>query len=217
MELKDEEKWEGARLSALNGIRLFRSAEAIAGIGQFGAASSLMVLSAEESAKALSLATSVLRDGPMGDVKKVFRNHTYKHNTAAFYLLLPSIADKIPIHLKAIEKDPEIPIENHPKELMKRTSRDIAKALDSGVNDLKAVIEWQKKANFYKKSGFYVDYQQGKWLTPEDISEEDFNSLKLRAIRLIQIMEVLVADNSIDRFKKTKGDLERLRKGQKNN
>ena len=211
MELSDNEKWEGAKLSAQNGINLFKSAEAIASIGQYGHASALMVLSSEEIAKALSLSTSVLGEGPLGKTKKVFRDHAYKHNAGAFYLLLTYVADKAPIHLKDIEQDSNISIKNHPKELMKRMKQEIAKVID----DSRGIIDWQKKADMYKKNGFYVDYYKGKWKTPDDILEEDFNSLRIRAIRLIQIMDILIADNSLESYKKTKSELEAISKGYK--
>ena len=147
------EALHGASLAYENANRLFISSAHLKREGFVGASAALCVLAFEEAAKAISLVYRSQRLENDDWIKTYFRDHKPKHDlgaTAASFST--SLLSKI---------DFEITIND---------------AVVNSEEMANRIEIWRKQADSIKKRGFYVDFQSGHWLTPDQITDELFES-----------------------------------------
>ncbi|MES9989635.1 MAG: AbiV family abortive infection protein [Candidatus Thiodiazotropha endolucinida] len=176
----DEEMWEGAVLSTKNASDLFESAVYIFDQGKLGCASSLMVLSTEESAKAISIGFSISPSHNNFPISKIFMSHKQKHNHAAH---VSSVIHMI------------IGLLREPEE---------GKPLHGVCGILAEIEEWRKEANRIKQKGFYVDNQNDKWISPSQIDVDVYKKTKFQAETLLSIAEGFFIKGSLNEIQSYK-------------
>ncbi|MHB1301401.1 MAG: AbiV family abortive infection protein [Burkholderiales bacterium] len=147
----DQDCWNGAILATKNARRLYNNAIAIYSEEDLGCSSALMVLSAEESSKALAVGLHIVRRVSNKYLKPFFSNHKHKHKHAVY---ISSLLQKL------AEGQPAIP---------------------NGLEFLNFTEAWKSSANAIKQKGFYVGYVEGNWLTPESISNKEYLAMKVQA------------------------------------
>ncbi len=166
MEIYEKDRKRGVQLTHLNARELYKSALLLKEAGQYGCASSLMVLSAEECVKAINIGLNLNRKEWGFDLNKVFKDHGYKHSEAARIL---SLTHWIQV-LCTDTGEHKCDIDTCPIQ--------------------KSFREWEIIANNVKKNGFYVDYKEGNWITPNMIDEEIFEKLRIQTDWLLSIVDV---------------------------
>ena len=150
------EAYRGAQLAYENSNELFKASALLAKNGMRGCAIALCVLSFEEAAKSISL---VYRSEGMHDTKfltEIFRDHRIKHELGTETSLFAS-----GLILQAGFK-----IEGE------SVSIDVANLMDR-------IETWKNEANNAKKRGFYVDYINGNWCAPDQMSKFELETAVL--------------------------------------
>ncbi len=175
---------KGFNLSLENGKALLKIADLAVNENQFGIASSLNILAAEEIIKAaLILIKDFFPEYNIFDFHKIFENHAVKHSL---------IKDHILMFDDFFKKDKEFLEKNKPLydiiEKLPSTFRDSikedakilyqTKSLSEEYNfsseEISSAISWCEKANSLKNRGFYVDLKGSKWLSPSDFTKEQY-------------------------------------------
>lgn len=159
-------KKEGAILASTNCRSLYEAALAVAKIGNYGCASSLMILSAEEGAKSITLGLDN-NWAKEDSVENLFRSHKQKHQQAAYYASM--------LHgLMGLVLEPETGKPRHG---------------ECGI--IETIAAWKASAEETKKLGFYVDFQNREWLSPAQATEERYAIAKYQAESLLAVSEGL--------------------------
>ena len=179
--LADERAWEGAVLSTRNARQLYESAIVVNNLGNVGCASSLMVLSSEESAKAMSIGLHISTPKSESDIKRIFASHKYKHDNAAHFSSMFHL-------LIGLTHEPEKGKPRHG---------------ECGI--LNTLEEWRIKADSIKKNGFYVDYVNEEWLSPLYMAPEVFEKMKFQAETLLSVAEGFFLVGTLNELQKNKG------------
>ena len=154
-----KDAYRGGEAAIFNAESLLESAEAAADRGNFGAAVGLVVLAIEEAVKARSLfgfllasrigAPFGLSDSAFRDI--LYRNHALRHALALWQGMSSET------HTAWVSG--VMPIDEKGRDALKR--------------DLE-VAHWLSEANTAKLRGFYVDFDDGKWLEPKDVRPEEW-------------------------------------------
>jgi AbiV family abortive infection protein len=158
MQITADEADIGARLACENAWTLVESAALLGRQGKFGVAAALCVLSCEESSKAIALINRANGNDDPYVLREVFRNHLIKHEIG--------YASILPVRDALVSLG--ISIEFHPEH---KIGGKIQEWLES----------WKTRADKIKQEGFYVDHQQGKWLTPSKTENTEYTTSMLVA------------------------------------
>lgn len=174
----------GADLALTNSKDLFASAELILG-NNIGHATSLLILSSEEAAKAIVLfaESNNMRIDPDG-VKPYLSKHKIKHELLLLLIFTSewlSIKEDDAIKAFASMKDTNV------EEFMGLFVDGANTVSDAGSVQYKNARDWLRTANNVKNSGLYVDFIDGSWVTPKKISKEFYNRSKTVVENLIKI------------------------------
>jgi AbiV family abortive infection protein len=163
----DQDCWNGAVLVTQNSRRLYNNAIAIYSKEDVGCSSALMVLSAEESSKALAVGLHIVRPASKEALKPFFRNHRHKHEHASY---ISSLLQNLPEGQQAIT---------------------------IGLGFLDFTNAWKSSADAIKKNGFYVDYDGERWLTPQSITDKEYQAMKAQAEILLSIAEMFFINGEL--------------------
>lgn len=186
---------QGAQLALENAKKLFESAELIAEKENYGLAISLLVLSAEEAAKAMSTFMQGLHpDGKTDDFEKVFNDHKYKLANIREAVLFSRVFKNASNLLYAeIFKD----IENESvtdDEMASMKSEGVKKVEDyfksiigSKETDLSRDGDWWRGAKSLKEDGFYVRVNNHKWHTPRNMEKPSYLKTKNYVVEFLQM------------------------------
>lgn len=155
---------QGGLLSARNARSLYQAARTLAGTERYGLACSLLVLSAEESIKAIDRAAlSIGLDWDPNADKRDKTKHGYRHQIARALIAVASYTRAMGVT--------EIPVGGYSRllaDLAKRFMGDInCRSLPDEVSEL---WSWWDRANALKMQGFYVDESGDAWKSPESVS-----------------------------------------------
>ena len=164
---------QGAKLSYENANQLFKATGHLNRQGLHGPANALCVLAFEEAAKAVSLIYTAEGVSDAKWLLTMFREHRTKHKLAA------NVASLI---ARRIGRE-GVPI------ALKRETISGSK--------ISAMIEsWSLQADELKKRGFYVDFVDGNWLTPSQVTEEHCqNSVLACSMVLVAVRQLI--DSSV--------------------
>lgn len=165
---------EGSRVALRTGKRHLRCAEALAGVAEWGAAISHLVLATEEAVKA-----DVLKDkGAKGvrsqytdtDVQALLTYHWQRHPLALKKSAPPPwwqelVASAI---MTVLVAGIEAPVETKQAAALEYAAQRRARA--------KAVlpVDWPAVANRFKERGMYATFINGRWESPDDWGEADY-------------------------------------------
>ena len=158
MQLTTDQADIGARLACENAWTLVESAALLGKQGKLGVAAALCVLSCEESSKAIALIHRASGHNDPEFLREVFRNHAIKHEIG--YESIIPVRDALVKLGVSVEFDPEHKIGGKIQEWLE---------------------SWRIRADKIKQEGFYVDFQQGKWLTPSAAEKNEYTTSMLVA------------------------------------
>ncbi len=175
---------KGFNLSLENGKALLKVADLAVSENQFGIASSLNILAAEEIIKAtLILMKDFLTEYDIFDFHKIFENHAVKHSLIKDHILLfDDFFKKDKEYLERnkqlydiVEKLPPT-VRNSFKENAKilYQTKSLTEEYNLSSEDISSAISWCEKANNLKNRGFYVDLKGSTWLSPSDFTKEQY-------------------------------------------
>lgn len=172
------QKWIGAKLSAENSGDILMVSRLAFDAGKYGAATSLAVLSSEESAKAFGLAMHALAPGAnLRPLNRYFKSHKEKHGAAAALTLSSRATQMAHEFLHEITDDPSIPEEKRREIALSRMIKATNEAVASDdppriIQEMKDIDAWHQSAESDKQAGFYVANNEGYWYSPAFISME---------------------------------------------
>jgi AbiV family abortive infection protein len=207
--LSELELIHGCKSCVTNAKSHYESALKIAEIGHYGIASSLLILSVEETIKGLVFMHKLMGMGTPDKVERFFSQHESRHHMARdLYDLIKNILSSVEevrayikesgrllmvqYVIKGIPDDIEAWKIEYLTELNKSTQDGINKIILSKSNIRNEQQErvdkkWWNKANYLKNSGFYVDYK-GKWLLPQNITKEGFEETKTKVYDILELL-----------------------------
>jgi len=137
----------------------------------YGCATSLLVLSLEETVKAIlvKLHSEGLKIYKLEDSRKFFRDHRIRHK----------IAQMIELGDGLIESSMHYRSNKTSKKFKNNFLGSLLNAAVSSKPFLQSLIRFDKLEKFdeYKQSGFYVDYKNGLLQPNEEISENEYNTV----------------------------------------
>jgi AbiV family abortive infection protein len=144
----ESEALQGAVLAAENAERLYMASAILSREGLIGQATALCVLSFEEAAKSIALTFRSQGVENEAVIKRCFREHVLKHSIGAN---MGSFSTR---QLKKMGFNVNFNEENF-----------TALEMEARIHD------WEKQADNLKKQGFYVDYRNGSWVTPTQVTK----------------------------------------------
>ena len=173
---------DGSSLALANAERHLRCANLLKESEEIGVASGHLVLALEEGVKAWVLCFMTIgMPFPDSFIYLVLTNHGFRHGIAGINLLI-NLYNNI-IDRNAINAESQYP---NPTDEEKKTMHDVfvqglieemtflANHADDEKDPISAQFYWIKNANETKNSAFYVDFHEGEWKTPTDVSEDQF-------------------------------------------
>lgn len=175
----------GAKLVMENAERHYRCANHLHEICEFGMAQSHLVLSLEEAIKSVFLYFKGLgipiRQNILSDLLKKHKPRLEIGGGSYFLIgLVVWVVSSLTTAMEDAKGKTDRERKLIRKKTMKRIIDELNKSAESESNDtefnrvvLPALI-WWKAANEKKKAGFYADFQNGNWYSPNMISKEDY-------------------------------------------
>jgi AbiV family abortive infection protein len=185
MELaKAKNQKRGVFLTKENSDKLFDSSLEIANNKNYGHAISLLILSSEEIIKSFALCLEFFL-GDKSEVKKIIKESTSKSIDA--YLFNHSekhkLASAILFDLKNIPSFFKYVLQSLPKPFNKISSVVLLKSAQ--INEIESVINNLQEFNDLKNRGFYVDRKDELWVSPSDLSDNNFENCR-KDVQLIR-------------------------------
>lgn len=172
--LSKEQLFEGFSLCRSNATGHFDCAKIMFDKGIYGIANSHLILGAEEGIKATLLISHYFNVNPgIESITPYFKRHDVKHEKGK--------------EMNEVSKV-FIPVLNAIKAIIQKDSH----SLFTNVFRLIQPNEpqkWWDSANKQKNEGFYVNYSNGKWQAPQNISKEDYLESKRAVQDIIDILE----------------------------
>lgn len=190
MDLKNltaKEFIKGINFCIENAQTLFDFANHAKIIVNLGLSNSLFILSCEESIKAFAIYNAFLFDDNR-DVAPIFKSHIEKliilkegyefmsSETKAMYKSFKQAKKELP-------KAKNAEIEKRAKKLHKKYHKEIFDQIKE--KEIKLNKEWWNKANLNKQRGFYVQFEEGKWISPSDFTESEVNETAQKALLVL--------------------------------
>jgi AbiV family abortive infection protein len=174
---------EGARLSLKNAQMLFDFAAAGAKKTRgYGPAISLLVLSAEEGAKAMALWFEAISLEPTGvSIAHVLSRHQTKHTLAQgtsalahLFGLLHQIRDEVQSEVDSGAVD----VSKAGSRWAQRVTGELQRQTQQALVNEPRFVTWYKDANRLKNAGLYVDWSNGTWHDPGVATEKEFDEYR---------------------------------------
>lgn len=161
----------GVDLCLRNAERLIRDAELLFEHESYGHAASLVCLGPEELGKALELSAACFFGKEVEDKNSVFRSHKNKIALSAGAMLGPAIVEAFRAYAKE-------------KGVTKESLQEFALETELIPMLTKAIPETDRR----RKAGLYVDYKNGKWISPFEIRRKEAKSLVDSGIKCLTKM-----------------------------
>ncbi|MEZ4720664.1 MAG: AbiV family abortive infection protein [Flavobacteriales bacterium] len=184
---------QGFRHSIINARNQFEHALQIAESEHYGLASSILVISAEESMKAYAILSRALFPFiEFENYNKVFRDHKFKIESIRGLVAMDALFQAAMIHIqepkiKALETD-----SSNMSAIRKQGIDNMVKWLDDdiqGRSDFDTELIWWKKAQSLKERGFYVSDKSATWVTPDSVTKAEFDQTKEYVSRILKRTE----------------------------
>lgn len=186
----------GHRLVMENGRRHVTCGNILAKMGEYGPAVSHMVLSAEESIKAIFFqAIGYELEIPPSSIRPFLASHRPRHAAAAMWTLMGLLFDQW-IGL-IIALNDEFQGATGPEYWRARADKVAALASElnaladarPGENKIMDQLLWWGQSESLKQRGFYVDFRDGDWVSPDSVTKAEFAQAKCIAEELIERAE----------------------------
>lgn len=166
---------EGFKKAFKNADDHFTVASLLADQKYYGFGLAHLILSSEESVKALNLAFGILKNYQKPEeLKKLFSSHKDKHKSIQKFEeyiknSIESLINELNVENSELEK--------HLKKIVDRIKKSKYKELNN--------------ANFYKNSGFYVDFKNEKFISPKGTRIKEFKKYYQFAWELLMANEII--------------------------
>lgn len=185
-----------------NSDSLFKGAKALAEANLFGHATSTLILSMEESMKAVIL----FFDGNGFEFRKrvkginnLFVNHKLRYPLALLLSGMNIFQDDLEEFVLSIKKEPGVIKEFNKNKNDKKWENLLNVYALKKMNQLIEEIKWFLNAEYLRQDGIYVDYD-GTIKTPLDIPKEEFDKVYIRVARMRVFLVGFL--NSLDQYNK---------------
>lgn len=189
---------KGFHLTYENARRLFDAAEALEHKKEFAIASSLLVLAAEEGAKAYtSLSQYLYPEKPIKDFDKSFSDHKHKLEAIRnFRGLLNIVKIFSDLYYTPIAKsiiNPEKDLEKAREESFQNLFSALKSEAESDNSEIAKENIWWKHAKELKEKGFYVSLNKknGQWKSPSSIKKQSYIITKSYVYDFLKQIELL--------------------------
>lgn len=195
-----EEAYEGAGVALAAGEQLLHAARRIADMGQFGIATSLAILAAEERIKSFLLLIYALGDAVSDRLlRRILTQHRTRHDIAQIAFVLGSFLGEVMARLAEIEAGDASAQEKGRQRLT--AIRDVGtEALDDDAElgtKLGSYAAWWPAANALKMRGFYTDFVDGKWSAPAEVTAAEFAEVMTNIVDETEVFRDEVAKWSV--------------------
>lgn len=177
---------EGYNLTIQNATALSRTADGAAGQNDYGVACSLNIFASEELLKASFLLIKIHHPaGTINEFENIFHKHKVKHDQIRQHLEFQERMQKdLKNHLEQYE--PIISALNQFSSTMSEERKKLVAEINTSIDlfkkhsefgfDIRGMMDWLQNANNDKNRGFYIDKTADKWLSPQSISREKFET-----------------------------------------
>ena len=152
VKIPNEELKNGVELCFRNANSLIESSKILIEHGDYGHARFLSLSAIEDTIKAFMYALKRIDAGKNDEIGRDIFDHKSKFSIFIFFLLADAVGKRIEKGNIAIDKP--LDIADFDK---------IGKDMDSAINDLK----------IGREESLYIDYKQGKWISPLDIPRKE--------------------------------------------
>lgn len=191
----NEECKEGAKLAIENAERHLEAAELLATRKLFGPAQSHLILSGEESIKALMLMYKSMGLVVNQEIlNNILSHHIPRHIWAIVILLMKDLLseDGINNFISLLESPsistPEGRIPEADEFLISLGKESIKVLEEESYNEnFNHILKFWTSAEQKKQQGFYLDYENKGWSTPIEITEEDYQDSYKFSIEIIEM------------------------------
>jgi len=171
---------QGSKLAYENAKRLLNCSKLLGEQGYFGPATSLAILGAEEAIKSLDL----LFLKPIVEGKESFSpyfwSHKKKHasieSCQGIMVGLETISEVLDDLKDKIKNDATYDLSQLSSELSSFIKKKFLEEKDHIDSKIQNGSKWWKQANRKKNEGLYVDFENGKWKDPVEITSEEFEN-----------------------------------------
>lgn len=170
----------GLKLCAKNAERHFDSALTLSDKNYYGIANSHLILSAEEAVKGLLFLIKILHKKDFVDIEPIYKDHKQKHYVAkgiydSWKHLMDSYAEAIMTALQNIDKLYDKDLETVARATTQLVEENLKYRMTfNNDEERKRIKKWWNKANDKKNQGFYIDYNNKKWILSGDLTESEF-------------------------------------------
>jgi len=201
----------GFRLTFENAKRLFKAAEYLEERKEFPIANSLLVLSAEEGVKAYILLIKHLFPKVKFDLfYKFFRDHDLKLNTiqnlVLFFFIFQKIDELFYQPMIATNGLTEVEILMTRQLSFQNLIEQLSKEANTNNTDLDKELNWWENAKNLKEKGFYVEFNEGIWASPNILNEEKYIETKRYVssffIKIEKLKDLNYEDEEVKRYLK---------------
>ncbi len=178
----------------------FNDAITLSNSGSFGSATSHLIISLEETMKAVVLYLDgngfEFRSRVRG-IKNLFENHQLRYFLAIILSVFNIFIQDFMVFIKRIRKDHKEILKLKPDD--KNVQKQLMSYVQEKIKNIIGEIAWFSKADLYRQDGFYVDYVD-EVKTPLSVNEEEFSQVKIRVENLRKIAsEFLLSFTSEDK------------------
>lgn len=137
-----------------------------------------------------------------GDIfYEVFSKHKSKHKIWFLIGMLNVFAEtffQAISEVKALEEKGKVKTEACGSLVIQKLDLVIKSWLGNASNPIQEIDAWHQKANSKKNMGFYVDYFNQSWISPNETSNEEYLESKSYAEKLVSFLEELKKINQTD-------------------
>ena len=169
---------QGSKLAYENAKRLLNCSKLLGKQEYFGPAATLAILGAEEAIKSYVLLFSALPIEGQEPLSLYFRNHKKKHNSiksfqqfsAPIKFFLQCLMDWINNH----KNDPPHVRSNPWPEITPLFKKWVREQKTNPNSKTQMESKWWEQTNQKKNEGLYVDFKNGEWEDPGNITSEQF-------------------------------------------
>lgn len=223
--LSNDELIHGMALSLENSNKHYKAAIAIEKEELYGIANSHLILSSEEGIKALLFLTKILGvELSSVDISPFFKKHAPKHKAAKeVYWEFKYYGEIINLVTKELhsKKEDYIIIKNGKPALNEEKFRiDYVRGIELKKRQLlisqlrenwdeeEKEQKWWNKADYYKNRGFYVNFYNNKWESPNDITKEKYLESKKIVTTIISFLNDSCTRQDLEEIKETLPNLQ---------
>ncbi|MBN8697416.1 MAG: hypothetical protein J0L87_12870 [Bacteroidetes bacterium] len=218
--LSDDELIHGMKLSLENSNKHFKAAISIEKEELYGIANSHLILSSEEGIKALLFLTKFLKiELENIDISPFFKKHAPKHKVAKevywefkYYnqimdSVLKELASKKDKYITFKNGIPSLDNEKLKQDYVRGLALNKRQLLVSHIRNNWEVEEqeqkWWNKADYYKNRGFYVNFYNRKWESPDDITKEIYFESKKIVTTIVEFMNACCTRQDLNDIQET--------------